>query len=139
MKYKKFNNKYVVRVDKDEELVSSLKRFCIENNIKLGSVTGIGATNKATIGIFVIDEKRYVSKELTGDHEITALAGNISTMNGEVYLHLHATLGDSEHRAFGGHLTSAVISATSEIIVDAIDGEVEREFNEKVGINTYIL
>lgn len=58
-------------------------------------------------------------------------------MNGEVYLHLHATIGDSEHRAFGGHFTSASISATCEIIVDAIDGEIERESNEQIGINLY--
>jgi predicted DNA-binding protein with PD1-like motif len=135
MNYKKINNKYVIRMDRGEELVSSLKRFCSENNIKLGSVTGLGATDKVTIGLFIMDEKRFKSKEFTGDFEITSLVGNISTMNGETYIHLHANIGDIEHRVFGGHLASAVISATAEIFVDTIDGEVDRVFDEESGIN----
>ncbi len=44
--------------------------------------------------------------------EITSLVGNISQMNGEVYLHIHINLANEENKVFGGHLTSAIISAT---------------------------
>jgi len=56
-------------------------------------------------------------------------------MNGEIYLHLHISLSDSKYNSYGGHLTSAVISGTSEIIIEEIDGEIEREFNKEVGLN----
>ena len=137
MEYKKFNNKYIVRVDKGEEIVATLKKFCEDNNIKLGTITGIGATNNAKIGLFNVEEKKYYSKELTGDHEIAPLYGNISTMKGKVYLHMHANLCDQENKAFGGHLNSAVVSATFEAVIDVIDGEVDREFNEEIGLNLY--
>ena len=137
MKYKKFQNKYIVRIDKGEEIVATLKKFCEDNSIKLGTIIGLGATNKAEVGLFNVDEKKYYSKELTGDHEIAPLYGNISTMNGEVYLHIHANLCNQENKAFGGHLNSAIVSATFEAVIDVIDGDVDRAFNEEVGLNLY--
>jgi hypothetical protein len=56
-------------------------------------------------------------------------------MNGQVYLHLHINLSDVTYHTFGGHFQSAVVSGTCEIIIDAIDGECERIFNEDVGLN----
>jgi predicted DNA-binding protein with PD1-like motif len=56
-------------------------------------------------------------------------------MNDEVYLHLHVNLSDSSCHAFGGHLNAAVVSATCEVVVCALEGEVGREFSEEIGLN----
>ena len=56
-------------------------------------------------------------------------------MNGEIYLHLYITMSDLNNNAFGGHLTSAIISITGEFIIEEIEGEIEREFNEEVRLN----
>ena len=112
-----------------------VKTICKKLDIKLGSIVGIGATDKVTIGLLNTKTKKYQSKEFTGDHEIASLVGNITMMNGEVYLHLHVTMCNVEHKALGGHLTSAVISATFEGIIDIIDGQVTREYNDDVGLN----
>lgn len=135
MDYKKFDKKVFVRIDKGQEIVETLKQLCKDLDIKAGTITGIGATDKATIGLFDVKTKKYHSKEFVGDHEIAPLIGNISTMNGEVYLHLHITLGNSEHMSFAGHLTSAVVSATFEGVIDIINGEINREFDENVKLN----
>ncbi|MFZ5969838.1 MAG: PPC domain-containing DNA-binding protein [Bacillota bacterium] len=135
MEFKRFRNKFVVRLDKGEEIVASIKRLCKENKITLGSVSGIGAVDHAVIGLFETGTKTYHTKKLTGDMEITCLAGNITEMEGEVYLHFHITLTDHTYQALGGHLTSAVISGTAEIIVDVIEGSVDRAFSEEIGLN----
>ncbi|SHK50119.1 PPC domain-containing DNA-binding protein [Desulforamulus aeronauticus] len=135
MEFKKFGSKYVVRLDKGDEIIESLKSLCQENAIRLGTVSGIGAVNRVKIGLFETSTKEYHSVELNKDMEITGLVGNVSEMNGEVYLHLHATLSDSTYNAFGGHLNVAVISATGEVIVDAIEGTVDREFSQEIGLN----
>ena len=135
MKFKKFRNKWVVSINIGEEIVETLKKFCKDNNIKLGTISGIGAVKGATIGFYNLETKKYYPKELDGDYEITSLLGNISTMDGEVYLHLHITLADSTYNAFGGHLNSAVIGGVGEFIIEEIDGEVKRGFNEEVGLN----
>jgi len=135
MKFKKFGNKWVIRIDKGEEIVQTLTKICKDNKIKLGSISGIGAVSKATIGLFETKSKEFHTKELSGDYEITNLSGNISTMNKEVYPHLHITLADKNQQTFGGHLSSAIISGTGEIIVEEIEGEIERRFNKEVGLN----
>ncbi len=137
MEYKKFGNKYVLRMDKDEEVVETLKNFCEKEDIKLGWLKGLGAVNEASIGLFETKSKEYHTKDLKGDFEITSLLGNISRMDGEVYLHLHVNLADEKYNTQGGHLSKAVISATGEFIIEEMDGEVGREFNDEVGLNLY--
>ncbi|MFH1904010.1 MAG: PPC domain-containing DNA-binding protein [bacterium] len=137
MKSKRFKNKFILRLDKGEEIVEMLKQFCRKNDIKLGTVSGIGATNKAVIGLFSVETKKYHSKELVGNHEITSLYGNISTMNGEIYLHIHVNLCNSKHNSFGGHLNSAIVSATFEAVIDIIEGEIDRKFSDEIGLNLY--
>jgi uncharacterized protein len=139
MKSRRFGNRWIVRIDRGEEIVSSLRHFCRENQIRLGAVSGIGATNQAVIGSFKTATQEYFTRELTGDMEITNLTGNISSMKGEVYTHLHITLSDAEYKAWGGHLSSAVVSGTLEAVVHEMDGSVEREFDDKVGLNLYKL
>jgi hypothetical protein len=135
MIYKKFNNKYIVRLNVGEDIVESVKKFAQEENIRFGTVTGIGAINKAKIGLFNTETKEYQSTILEEDMEIISLAGNITEMNGEPYIHLHIALANSEHNVKAGHLNMAVISATGEIIIEAIDGYVDREFDDDIGLN----
>ncbi|MEC9488226.1 MAG: PPC domain-containing DNA-binding protein [Halanaerobium sp.] len=137
MEYRRFNDKYILRLERGEEIVAALQEFCQQEEIELGWVQGIGAVGQATIGLFETAKKEYHSIQLQGDHEITSLCGNISTMDGEVYLHLHITLADDEYRLRGGHLSSAVISATGELVVGVIDGRFSRQFSEEVGLNLY--
>jgi uncharacterized protein len=137
MEFKKFGCKYIIRMDKGDEIIETLKSFCKDQNIKLGSVIGLGAVDRLTIGLFETGIKTYHSTEITGDYEITSFNANISTMKGDVYLHAHICVSDKEYKTFGGHLNKAFISATGEFIVESIDGEVDREFSEEIGLNLY--
>ncbi len=135
MQFRQFGNKYIIRIDKGEEIIQTLKQFCKEHQIKLGSISGIGATDEVEIAFFAAQTKQFHKKAITTDMEIAPLIGNITTMNGEVYLHLHLNLGDSEHKSYSGHLNKAIVSTTFEAIIEAIDGEVDREFSSEIGLN----
>ncbi len=135
MKYIRFNNNYIVHVQKNEDIVTKLKELCKTEEIKLASISGIGAANLVEIGLFNTNTKEYKTKLLEGMYEITSLIGNVTTKDGEVYLHLHINISDENLNVFGGHLVKCVISATSEIVISKIDGEIEREFNEEIGLN----
>jgi len=135
MKAKKFNNKYLIRIDKGEEIVETLKEFCEKEDIKLGTIVGIGATDRVKVGLFDVEKKEYHASELKDNFEITSLCGNISTMNKDVYLHLHINLCNNEHRCFGGHLNYAYVSATFEGVIEVIEGEVDRCLNDDIGLN----
>ncbi len=137
MKTLRIKNKLIVRIDKGEELIETLTNICKQENIKLGSITGIGAANKVKIGLFDVEKKEYFSQEFNENFEISSLIGNISTMNNEVYLHLHINVANSSQQTFGGHLNLCIISATFEGIIDIIDGEIDRKFSEDVGLNLF--
>jgi len=135
MEFKQAESTYIVRIDKGEELVETLKQLCTDQNITLGSVSGIGAVNAATIGLFKTATKKYQSTELTGDFEIASLTGNITTMNNETYLHLHIVLADGDHKTYGGHLNAATVSATAEIILHTAPCTINRKFSNTIGLN----
>ena len=135
METKRINDKIIFRLDKGEEIIESITKICEDNNIKCGSITGVGATNKVKVGLFNTITKEYHSDELTGDFEIAPLSGNISRMNKKVYLHIHINLSDEKHNSFGGHLNYAVVSATFEGIIEIIDCDVSRIFDEEIGLN----
>ncbi len=137
MESKRFGNSVVVRLDRGEEIVESLKRVCEEHGIKLGVITGIGATDKVEVGLFDPVKKEYHSKPFSQNFEISPLCGNVSKMKGETYLHLHINLCDAKQRSFGGHLNKAVVSATFEAVIQVIEGELDRGFSEEIGLNLF--
>jgi len=137
MEYRKFNDKYVIRIDKGEEVITTLKSLCDSENILLGSVSAIGATNNVEMGLFDTTSKVYHSRKMECPLEITSLVGNISRKDGEVYLHLHINVADEEGHVYGGHLNSCIISATCEMIVSVIDGSVNRKLSEEIGLNLF--
>ena len=139
MRYQRFNDTYVLRLEKGEEVVSCLKKFCEKEKIALGSIEGLGATNHLVVGLYDLDHKQYHKKEFNEAFEITSLLGNISSMNDEVYLHLHINVADENMKVYGGHLYECVISATCELFVRVIEGKVDRFKDDVTGLNLYDL
>ena len=58
-------------------------------------------------------------------------------MNGEFYAHIHMSAGDEKGSVFGGYLNRALVSATCEMVVRVIDGEIDRAFSEEIGVNLF--
>lgn len=137
MEYRRMKNTIIVRIDKGEEILEKVKELALAENIKLASVQAIGAIGDFTVGALKTEEKQYKSKCFQGDFEIVSLTGTINTMNDEFYTHLHLSAGKENGEVFGGHLNRAVVSATCEMIVQVIDGRVDRKFDEKTGLNLF--
>lgn len=98
MEYRKFGDTVVARFDRGEEFTSSLQELCEKENIKLASVSAIGALNAFTAGVYMVDEKRYVKNEFKGCFEIVSLTGTVNTKGGKYYSHLHISAGDESGR-----------------------------------------
>lgn len=137
MEYQRFGNKIVARIDKGEEILEKIKEISLKENIKLANVNALGATNDFTVGVFKVDEKKYYSNNFKGNFEIVSLTGSINTMNGEFYTHIHMSAGNEKGEVFGGHLNRAIVSATCEMFIEIIDGEVDRYFDEEIGLNLF--
>ena len=78
---------------------------------------------------------RYYANEFEGSFEIVSLTGTINTMNGAFYTHIHMSAGNDKGEVFGGHLNKAFVSATCEMVITILDGTVDRQFSEEIGLN----
>ena len=85
----------------------------------------------------MVNEKRYVKNEFKGYFEIVSLTGTVNTKGGKHYSHLHISAGDESGRVFGGHLNEAHISATAEVVIRMINGEVDRFYDDTTGLNLF--
>lgn len=137
MEYKRFGSTVVARIDRGDEVLSALKDIALRENIKLAVVSALGATDDFTVGVFNVQQKQYHANRFQGAYEIVSLTGTVTTKDGEFYAHLHMCAGNEQGQAFGGHLNRAVISATCEMVIQIIDGTVERRFSEDVGLNLF--
>ena len=137
MVYKKFGNKIVVRIDRGEEILEKIKELALKENIKLASISAIGAIDELIVGVYDVAKKEYYSNEFKGDLEIVSLLGTINTMNGDFYTHIHLSAGNEKGEVFGGHLNKAVVSGTCEMVVSLIDGTVDRFYDDETGLNIF--
>ena len=118
MEYKRFGNKIIVRIDKDEEILEQVKKLALKENIRLAAVQALGATNSFTVGVYNVVEKQYYANSFSGSFEIVSLTGTINTMNGEFYTHLHMSAGNDKGEelndvlaAYGAQLDSTLSSS----------------------------
>lgn len=137
MQFKRYGNQYLLRVDKGEGVAQSIRKLCEAEQIRCGAVHGLGAADRVELGLFDTGSKQFIGHTYEGAYEIASLNGNISMMNGSVYLHLHAVIADADNNPRGGHLVEAVISATAEIVVTRFEGEAGRKFSEEIGLNLF--
>ena len=135
MKFKNINDKYLIRLERSEKIIESIKKFCADNGVKCGYFSGIGALGEVELGHYVVEEKKYSSKVFKQPLEIVNLTGNVATMDNEVYLHCHITLSDEEMKAIAGHLVEGTIAATCEIILVKLGMEVNRKHDDFIGLN----
>ena len=137
MEYRRFANTIVARIDRGEEILEKIREIAAKEHITLASISALGATNDFTVGVYKVDEKKYYANSFQGSFQIVSLTGTINTMNGEFYTHLHMSAGNDKGEVFGGHLNRAVVSATCEMVVDVLDGTVDRQYDPVTGLNLF--
>ena len=137
MEYKRFGSTVVARIDRGEEILSALKDIALRENIKLAAVSALGATDDFTVGVFNVQQKQYHANRFQGAYEIVSLTGTVDRMAEEFYAHLHLSAAGADNQVVGGHLNRAVISATGELVLTRIAGELDREKSPEVGLNLW--
>ena len=128
-------NVLVIRLERGEEIVSSLLACARQYGIHAASVSGIGAVDGAVLGFFNLETKAYRENTFAEPLEVLSVTGNLSVRDGAPHAHLHASLGRESGEAIGGHLVSATVSATAELFLQPLNGTLIRTFSEETGLN----
>ena len=139
MKFKQYENTYFIYLEKGESVVKELTIFCKEHKINNGYISGIGAVNNIELGSYNSKNGEYIKKIFKDNHELITTQGNIMLLNDEPFIHVHITIGNHNMEIFGGHLFSAKIAVVGEFVINKIESDSKRTFNDEIGLATWNL
>ncbi|MFO8031417.1 MAG: DNA-binding protein [Desulfohalobiaceae bacterium] len=126
---------FVFRLPHGEDLLQALGDICREKGVQTGRVEVIGAVQSAAVAYYDQEKQEYARLELPGEWEILSCLGNISLKQGEVIVHAHITLSDSQGRVYGGHLVPGCSIFAGEGFIQEFQGaRLERDFDSTTGL-----
>jgi uncharacterized protein len=135
MKYYHHHDSYVMALATGEELMDMLNSFAQATNLRSAWLQGLGAATVIEIGHYSLTAKQYHWRKISGRLEVTNLTGNLGSVNGEPFWHVHGTFADDTSRAFGGHVRRLVVGGTCEILIRKLGQEMIRTQNRATGLN----
>jgi len=139
MQYQKIDNQtFVVRIERGEEIIASLQKFCQKESIVGGFFYGIGAVDKVELAHYDVATKKYSSKKFTQALELTNLTGNVGQFENNLIIHAHASLADKKMTCLGGHLVKATVSGTAEIYFIQAPS-LKKNLDEETGLKLFCL
>lgn len=134
MEYRKLGDTIVLCLVRGEDVLDSIRAVCNAERVRLAEISALGAADYAEVGVYHLAEKRFLPRTLEGEMEICALTGSVTRRGTELYLHLHGSLADADGNVYGGHVNEIRVSATAEIFIRLLPGEVNRRLEEESGI-----
>ena len=130
MDYRKYNNTYYIRIDRGEEIISSLLSVCKNEGVGSAYFTGIGGCADAQVQTFIPETGEFSTETVKGTLELINITGNIvSDEQDNLFHHTHAVFSyikDGTHKMTAGHIKSTTVLYTAEIELRPVTGGVIR-------------
>ena len=138
MDYRKFGETYYIRMDRGDEIISSILDICRREGIASAIYSGIGGCSEAQIQTFIPASGSFETQTLSGMLELVSLNGNVVTDDeGVYYQHTHAAFSYKDgdrHCMAAGHIKSITVLYTAEIeLRPVIGGKIRRSFDPETG------
>ena len=127
MEYRNYNNVIYLRLDRGDEVLSSVLDVCKKEGIKSCVFSGIGGCDYAKLGTFRPEQGTYGEYEKRGMLELVSLNGDVKDSDQGPLIHAHACLSFEENgeiKLTGGHLLSLRVLITAEIEIRPVVGGV---------------
>jgi len=136
MKIRKDAYNWLIRLEREETLISSLNAALVDQNIHSGWVMGIGACEWVELGFYDLKTKEYRWKKFSSPMEILSLKGNVSIKEGKPFLHLHGSFSDENYQVIGGHIRDLEVAGTLEVFLhDWFSSPINRKFDDNTGLS----
>jgi predicted DNA-binding protein with PD1-like motif len=106
---------YAIVLASGDEAMACLGSWVRKHRIDAGSLTAIGAFERAVLGYFDWSTKDYKRIPVGEQVEVLSLIGDVAVSDGKPALHLHVVLGKSDGTTVGGHLLEGHVRPTLEV------------------------
>lgn len=124
----------------EDEVMTSIIDFARRERVNGASITGIGAFRDAVLQYFDWEEKVYNDIPVTEQVEVAALVGDIGEdEEGRPAVHIHLVLGRRDGSAIAGHLKSARVRPTLELVVTETPSHLRRRRDPGTGLSLIVL
>jgi hypothetical protein len=126
---------FVVILDTGDEILSSLQSVARTEKLAGSSFKAIGALSDVELGWFNWETKKYqTAVKLQEQVELLSLIGDIALKENEPQIHAHLVIGRQDGTAHGGHLLSATVRPTCEIVITERPQHLQKEIDPDSGI-----
>lgn len=134
MKYTKTDDRYIIKIERGEDVLATLTSFCEQEGIKNALLTGIGAVEWVSCGSYELSTKKYHFTEYDEMVEVVSMTGNVALKEGRPFLHVHAVFTDTKNKAFGGHVQEMRVGVVLEVVLTPLSSSIVRELDEDIGL-----
>ncbi|HEX4032602.1 MAG TPA: PPC domain-containing DNA-binding protein [Terracidiphilus sp.] len=126
---------FAIILDPGEEILACLKKIAGAEGFAGSSFKAIGALSRVELGWFNWEAKTYqTAVKLEEQVELLSLIGDIALKDGEPQVHAHLVVGRADGTAHGGHLLSAIVRPTCEIILTENPEHLQKQVDPESGI-----
>ncbi len=129
---------HVFRVKPGFDLLEEVNAYCGRHTISSAVVLGIiGSLTNASLAYIKDLPGRYETYDYQGPLEIVAAQGSIAQKEYSIIAHIHIQLSTPEG-CFGGHLSSATVFSTAEVMLGELDFQITRALDSFTGLNELV-
>jgi predicted DNA-binding protein with PD1-like motif len=143
MKYKLLKSgdlaTYALVFESGDEVMDGLKTFANEHKLSATRFTAIGAFKKAELGFFDYGIKDYKKIQVHEQAEVLSFLGDVALYGDESKVHAHVVLGKFDGNAIGGHLISAIVHPTLEVILEEAPAYLQRRMDRETGLPLIVI
>src|SRR5438445_578670 len=100
-----------------QRLIATLTSFARRERIGAAHFTAIGAFSEVMLGYFDRERREYSRIPVREQVEVLTLAGDIALEKGDPKVHAHVVVGKADGSAHGGHVLSARVWPTLELVL----------------------
>jgi predicted DNA-binding protein with PD1-like motif len=126
---------WIAVLESGEEAKAALLSLAQQHSIEAASFVALGAFEKAAIGYFDWQAKKYQPIAVDEQVEVITLVGDIvPDETGKPSLHAHTVLGRSDGSTRGGHLIEGHVRPTLEITLTETPAHLTRRKHPELGV-----
>lgn len=126
---------WVLVLGMGEEAKEEITAFAKRENIRAASIVALGAFERAVVGYFDWEKKKYLPIPVNEQVEVITLVGDIAEdEKGAPSLHAHTVLGLPDGHTRGGHLIEGHVRPTLEITLTETPAHLVRKKKPELGL-----
>ncbi len=135
MRFQRFDDRYVVRLESGEAVIETLTTFLRSERIAFANLSAAGAVSAVHLGYWNARTKSYEFRQFEEQLEVVSFEGNSWLKDGAPFLHLHGVFGREDFSVIGGHIKEARANPTFEVWLRTEDVPVPRKHDPSTGLD----